>query len=264
MKLFLNLTIFFLLACVLILPSDSFSAYQMAPSTGNDLPYSVQTRNLLKHLFNNRTVIGGQVIAVKGSEGKQFNGNYLDVGELGGVKKDDVFALFTPQGEPVGFAQVVETQHYTSTFKFFEMTVELSNNLIAKKATEEVRVRLPNKLMISPDMRNWGSKTKLASTKKKPAGSSAGVAQANGSSQGVLPPLPSNSTMAASTGSNLPPLPSNNDNGTGNALPPLPGSGVASTDNSGLTPLPMNDSTSPGGSLPPLTTNGDAGNNLPP
>jgi len=261
MKPFLRLGII-LLAIHTILPTAGYASYLMAPSTEKDLPYSVQTRNLLKHLFNNRTVIGGQVIAVKGSKGKQFSGNYLDVGELGGVKKDDVFALFTPQGEPVGFAHVVETQHYTSTFEFMELTVEPSDNLIAKRVTREVSIRLPKNLMISPDMRNWKMSTKLAGGQKKSSGSPG--AQQNGAAQTGLPPLPSNSTMTTSSGSNLPSLPSNNDNGTGNALPPLPGSGVASTDNTGLTPLPMNDTSSPGGTMPALPTGGDSGNSLPP
>src|SRR5258708_38315122 len=114
----------------------------MPPSTGTNIPYSAQTKNIIKDLFNNRTVLGAQVIALKDQPGKNYNANYIDIGDLGGVRKNDVFALFTPHGEPVGFIRIVDAQRYTSTFDFIELTVAPSDNLIGKKVTDEVKNRL--------------------------------------------------------------------------------------------------------------------------
>src|SRR5580698_8199827 len=98
----------FLLTGIFSISIPSFASYGVAASTGSGLPYSVQTKNIVKNLFNNRTVIGGQVIALKDQPGKNFSGNYIDIGDLSGVKRGDVFALFTPKGEPVGFVRIVE------------------------------------------------------------------------------------------------------------------------------------------------------------
>ena len=127
-----------------IVCSVSYGSYGVAPSTGSGLPYSVETKTLVKSLFNNKNIIGGQVIALKDQPGKSYSGNYLDVGSLGGITKGDVFAFFTPQGEPVGFGRVVEVQRYTSSFSFIrELTVDPTDNLVGKKVTEEIRLRLP-------------------------------------------------------------------------------------------------------------------------
>jgi hypothetical protein len=74
--------------------SISYGSYGVAPSTGSGLPYSVETKTLVKSLFNNKNIIGGQVIALKDQPGKNYSGNYLDVGSLGGINKGDVFAFF--------------------------------------------------------------------------------------------------------------------------------------------------------------------------
>ena len=49
-----------------------YSSYQMASSTGEDLPFSVQSKTLLKHLFDNRNILGGQVIALRDQPGRQI------------------------------------------------------------------------------------------------------------------------------------------------------------------------------------------------
>ena len=248
---------------LLTLPFPVSASYQVAPSTGSGLPYSLETKNLLKHLYNNRRIVGGQVIALKDQPGKNYSGNYIDVGDLGGVKKGDVFALFTPQGEPVGFLRVVETQHYTSSFEFVELTVDPSDNLSAKKITEEVKGRLPESLLVYPDMKRFKKGTQLALKKQKPL--PPGIKSA---SQPSLPPLPGE-TSAPSTTPSLPPLPGENASvSTGSSLPPLPETGAASTGGSTLPPLPMDNSStlgaSPaGGQLPALPT-ADSGAGLPP
>ena len=141
--------------------------YGVAPSTGSGLPYSIETRNLVKNLFNNRTIIGGQVIALKDQPGKSYSGNYIDVGSLAGVNNGDVFAFFTPRGEPVGFGRIVEVQRYTSSFTFIELTVDPSENLIGKKVTQEVKRRLPEGGSIYPSSTNFKKSSFASSTKKK-------------------------------------------------------------------------------------------------
>ncbi len=182
----------------------SYSSYQMAPSTGEDLPFSVQSRTLLKHLFDNRNILGGQVIALRDQPGRQYSGNYIDIGDIGGVKRDDVFALFTPHGEPVGFIRIVDLQRFTSSFEFMELTVDPTNDLIVKKLSSEIQSRLPEKLFAYPNMRHFHKQMHFVSNK------SAMPNQTNGSSaaagQTPLPPLPSEDTTSSST-SNLPPLP---------------------------------------------------------
>lgn len=259
----------FLFFCAtLSIPFSASASYQVAPSTGSGLPYSVEAKNLLKHIYNNRTVVGGQVIALKDQPGKNYSGNYIDVGDLGGVKTGDVFALFTPKGEPVGFIKIVETQHYTSSFDFIELTVDPSDNLSAKKITDEVRGRLPDGLLIYPDMKRFKKGTQFAYRKQKPLPPSL-----NASAQSSLPPLPGESP-AATTASTLPPLPSENSQVSGgSSLPPLPmdtssslspapaGSELpalpSGADSTGLPPLSP-DNSAPGAGLPPLGTDSSA------
>ena len=73
-------------------------AYGLGPSTGTDLPYSVQFKNNLKNLHHNASFIGGQVIALRDTPGKEYSGNYIDVGDLGGVKRGDDLPFFLPMG----------------------------------------------------------------------------------------------------------------------------------------------------------------------
>ena len=198
----------------------SYSSYQMAPSTGDDLPFSVQSRTLLKHLFDNRNVIGGNVIALRDQPGRQYSGNYIDAGDLGGVKRDDVFALFTPQGEPVGFIRIVDAQRYTSSFEFMELTVDPANDLIAKKLSAEIQSRLPEKLFAYPDMKHFRKHMDVAMGKGNKTGK-AGFQTGNGSASTPLPPLPSEEATTSSN-SSLPPLPETGTASTGSAsaLPP--------------------------------------------
>ena len=83
----------------MVLPSVTRALNSLPPSTGLSIPYSVQTKNLVKHLFNNRTIMGGQVIALRDQPGRDYSANYLDIGDLAGVKAGDVFAIFTPEGD---------------------------------------------------------------------------------------------------------------------------------------------------------------------
>ena len=143
----------FTFALLVGIPNSGKGAYGLGPSTGTDLPYSVQFKNNLKNLHHNASFIGGQVIALRDTPGKEYSGNYIDVGDLGGVKRGDVFALFSPNGEPVGFIKITEVQRYTSSFEFLELTVNPSENLEAKKVTNDIRDRLPSMLSAHPDMR---------------------------------------------------------------------------------------------------------------
>src|SRR6185503_1174119 len=219
-----------------VCPATAF--YGVAPSTGSGLPYSVETRNLVKDLFNNRTIIGGQVIALKDEPGKNYSGNYIDVGSLAGVKSGDVFAFFTPRGEPVGFGRVVEVQRYTSSFAFIELTVDPSSNLVGKKVTHEVKRRLPERGSAYLNMANFKKGPFTSPVKKK---------------QEVAKPVePTPGAEAVSTQPSLPPLPNDNSSGGLNGLPDLNGQ----SNGSGLPPLPMDggspSGTLPGAGLPPL------------
>src|SRR5665213_928954 len=78
------------IACLMAVCSVSNGSYGIPASTGSGLPYSVETRNLVKDLFDNRTIVGGQVIALKDQPGKSYSGNYLDIGALAGVKTGDI------------------------------------------------------------------------------------------------------------------------------------------------------------------------------
>ena len=239
---------------LLVVSSISYASYGIPASTGSGLPYSVETKNLIKDLFDNRTIVGGQVIALKDQPGKDYSGNYIDIGSLAGVNMGDVFAFFTPQGEPVGFGRIVEVQRYTSSFSFIELTVDPTDNLIGKKVPEEIKIRLSSGKSIDLPMGRF--KKSVAFVKRKnnsivpPNISNQSSIQPNNSSseQSVLPPLPGDSTTT--TGSNTS-TESTASNG-GPSLPELP------MDNTGAvnTPSPL----SSGGELPPLNT-GD--NNLP-
>ncbi len=234
-------------------PSVSDAIYGLGPSTGGDLPYSQKTKKLLRNLFShhlNRPFLGAQVIALRGTPGKQYSGNYIDKGSLAGVNKGDVFALFTPKGDPIGFMKVSEVQRYTSTFEFMELTVDPSDNLIAEKVTDEIKRSLPANLLFEPDMARFH---KNFAAKKKPAPPAiATSAPASMVSPSSMPPLPGNTTAASSN--NLPPLPGTSSTVSANELPALPENGVASTgnpvplengsNNSGLPPLPMDNSSS--------------------
>jgi len=235
----------FALIPLLSLPAmEAGAAYLLPPSTGTDVPYSIQTKTLLKGLFNNANVTGGQVVALKDQPGRHFSGNYIDVGDLAGVKKGDVFALFSPKGDPVGLIRVTLVQRFVSSFEFIELTVDPSENLIVKRVTEEVKGRLPERLNIVPDM---GKFKRSVVASKGPIKAKAG--------QSLLPPLPGDSSN-----STLPPLPGE---GTG-ALPALPGEATGDLPpapemgmdpmGSGLPPLPMDGGALPSGDggLPPL------------
>jgi hypothetical protein len=262
---------FFLLAAsVLAQPAPSDASYQMAPSTGQDLPYSVQTRNLLKHLFNNRTIIGGQVVALRGEPGKEYSGNYIDAGDLMGVKRNDVFALFTPQGEPVGFIRIVDAQRFTASFDFIELTVDPTDDLIAKKVTEEIKDRLPENLIAYPNMRHFHRTVRMAYAKTGPSREKT----TSGAGQTPLPPLPSGSSSTENTSASpsaLPPLPESGTEPAGTALPPAPDMSTPAssaipplpTDNSGMGGLPPEDQGA-GNGLPPLPGNGENSPMLPP
>ena len=239
-----------LIAFLLSFPAFSFCAMDLSPSTGSELPYSVQTRKYLKErLFNNRDYIGGQVIAVRNTPGKYYSANYIDVGSLGGIKQGDVLALFTTHGEPVGFIRVVEAQRYTSSFEFVELTVNPTDDLTVKKVPQEMKNHLPSNLSIYPDMQNWKPGVRFVGTKKKGATVAAlGKGKNEVASQPPLPPLPTESTA---TGANLPPLPSSSVV-SGSSLPPLPEGGVASMQGGSLPPLPASNAPENNTNLPPL------------
>ncbi len=266
-----QLSILFLLAGIW---TPAIGAYDLAPSTGADLPYSVQFKNNLKNLRHNASFIGGQVIALRDTPGKEYSGNYIDVGDLGGVKRGDVFALFSPDGDPVGFIKITEVQRYTSSFEFLELTVNPSDNLEAKKVTNDIRDRLPSMLLTHPDMRRYHHEIRLARAKQTRALMSVPQPEMSNASASALPPLPGQSSAvlpplpgaspADSTSSGLPPLPGAADNSasmpSNNNLPPLPG--AASDSNLVAPPLPQNVPASASGSpsgLPSLPGDNNAG-----
>jgi hypothetical protein len=260
----------FLAATVFIFFSySSVSAYYDTNEDNSDLsalPYSVQTKNILKPLFDNRTIVGGQIIALKTDPNKRFSANYLDIGAMGGVKKGDVFAVFNPEGQPVGFLRIVETQNYTSSFDFVELTIDPSENLIVKKVPEEVRRRLPENQWIFPKSyhSHMAMKKKIPSAPILPMQSSASstvapppITVANGNAG--FPPLPSQGTASSS----LPALPNAAPDNSG--LPPMPSQGnvPVATDDSGLPPLSTDAGNS--GALPPLPADNTSPNTaLPP
>jgi hypothetical protein len=155
------------IVCLFAICSVSHGSYGIPPSTGSGLPYSVETRTLVKTLFDNRTIVGGQVIALKDQPGKNYSGNYLDIGSLSGVNIGDVFAFFTPEGEPVGFGRIVEVQRYTSSFSFIELTVDPTDNLIGKKVTQEIKLRLSPGMAIDLPMDRFKKGRVLAEHKKR-------------------------------------------------------------------------------------------------
>lgn len=250
-----------------VLSAYSYTTYQMSPSTGVDLPFSVQTKNLLKTLFDNPNARGAQVIALRDQPGNQpYSGNYIDMGDLGGIKKNDLMALFTPQGEPVGFISIVDVQRYTSSFEFLELTVDPSDALIAKRVTQEIKENLPGNLVIYPDMKHFRKNPFLASKfkghGKKPAppklGSSTTGSGPTGSGQTPLPPLPSEESSTTG-GSNFPPLPeTGTTSSTPSSLPPLP------MDNSMGAMPSSNSPAAPSEGLPPLPGGPENGSALPP
>src|SRR5262249_17840728 len=149
------------------------------------------------------------------------SGNYMDVGCLGGVKKGDVFVVFTPHGEPVGFVRVVETQQYTSSFDFIEMTVEPNDHLTVKKVNQEIKSRLPEDLVVFPEGKRWPKAAKAAK-KTMPGATTPGTTTAPAAGpDNSLPPLPGETAPAAgNNNSGLPALPGMND--AGNGMPALP------------------------------------------
>jgi hypothetical protein len=240
------------------------ASYLLPPSTGTDVPYSIQTKTLLKGLFNNANVAGGQVVALKDQPGRHFSGNYIDVGDLAGVKKGDVFALFSPKGDPVGLIRVTLVQRFVSAFEFIELTVDPSENLIAKRVTEEVKGRLPERLRIVPDMGKF--KRSVVASKgsiKAKAGQSLLPPLPGDSSSSTLPALPGEGTgtlpaLPGEATGDLPPAPEMDMGPMGSGLPPLPMDGEAlPSGDGGLPPLP--DASADGG-LPPL----DGDSSLPP
>jgi len=268
---------------VLLIAQASQAAYESPSVSEVDLPYTVQTKTLLQHWFNNKSVMGAQIIALKDGKGKQFSGNYLDVGELGGIKKGDVFAVYTPKGDPVGFLKIVETQHYTSSFDFLELTVAPSERLITKKVSDELRKRIPESLKYLPGTGHKAKETMMAGKMgTQPAAPSPGAPVVQGlpqlpgaepaasapappalspappADQGApgLPPLPGG-TAAPDTGG-LPPLPGGGATPDAGGLPPLPGGGAAAPDAGGLPPLPGGGATPDAGGLPPLPGGGAA------
>ncbi len=237
----------FLLSALSLIPAVSNALYGLGASTGTDLPYSVKTKVALRNLFIhhfNHPFLGAQVIALRGTPGKQYSGNYIDKGSLAGVVKGDVFALFTPKGDPVGFIKVSEVQRYTSTFEFIELTVDPSDNLVAEKITEEIKRILPANLSVEPDM---GRFHKNVGAKKKPAPPVIGsTTQGVKTNPSTMPPLPGNTTPL-STNNNLPPLPGMSSTLSPGELPLLPDNGTNPTINQN----PMENGSNAGG-LPPL------------
>jgi len=298
----LNLNRSLEIACLMAVCSVSYGSYGIPASTGSGLPYSVETRNLVKDLFDNRTIVGGQVIALKDQPGKSYSGNYLDIGALAGVKTGDIFAFFTPQGEPVGFGRIIEVQRYTASFSFIELTVDPTDNLIGKKVTQELKLRLSTGKTIDLPMGRFKKSVIFLSRKHKsvapPNISIQGAVEQNNalSEQSTLPPLPGDSntttepntalgSVAPNNGSALPELPMDNTGAgsisatpsSGSDLPPL------NTDDNNLPALPGTDSNSnalpplsdssalPGmahsdnssANIPPLSDSGDTGSSLP-
>jgi hypothetical protein len=258
----------FIFAGTLFAASGSRAAYESPSVSDTNLPYTVQTKTLLKHWFNNRTVIGGQIIALNNGKGSAFSGNYLDVGELGGVKKGDVFAVYTRIGDPVGFLKIVQPQHYTSSFEFLELTVAPSENLIAKKVSDELRKRIPESIKYVPGTHAHKGEVVVAAN-KTPASASTQTLTVPGGSVN-LPPLPGAEASPApalpaaappstepSAAPALPALPSSSPAPaaeTAPGLPPLPGG----SDAGGMPPLPSDNGA---GGLPPLP--GDSGSQPP-
>src|SRR5665213_190469 len=290
------------IACLMAVCSVSNGSYGIPASTGSGLPYSVETRNLVKDLFDNRTIVGGQVIALKDQPGKSYSGNYIDIGALAGVNTGDIFAFFTPQGEPVGFGRIIEVQRYTASFSFIELTVDPTDNLIGKKVTQELKLRLSTGKTIDLPMGRFKKSVIFLSRKHKsvapPNISIQGAVEQNNalSEQSTLPPLPGDSntttepntalgSVAPNNGSALPELPMDNTGAgsisatpsSGSDLPPL------NTDDNNLPALPGTDSNSnalpplsdssalPGmahsdnssANIPPLSDSGDTGSSLP-
>ncbi len=220
---------------VLALPVLAYDTYQMPPSTGQDLPLSVKSRTLLKRLFDQPHILGGQVIGTV----RQGGIDQIDIGEVGGVQKGDVFALFTPKGEPVGFIRVQYLQRFTASFEYLELTVDPTTDLIVKKITRQIQKQLPKNFFlpsVEPAAKPWpipsAGRTRTRKVKYEKT------------TPNSLPPLPSNETKV-STGSNLPPIPGIGPMGSAKTLPPLP------MDNSGSTTFPM-ELAPPKGDMPPI------------
>ncbi len=218
-----------------VLPYDS---YQMPPSTGQDLPSSVQNRILLKHLFDNPNIPGSEVIATERERGV----DQIDTGELGGVRIGDVLALFTPKGEPVGFIRIVNLQRYTASFEYLELTVDPATDLVVKKINSAIQRRLPKRFFTFQNRKPLRQTGPIASKKK----AKALFSNSKPPKAGVipLPPLPSDETTVSS-GSHLPPVPGDGPMGSAKNLPPLP------LGNSGSNSYPL-ELAPPKGDMPPL------------
>src|SRR5579859_3009491 len=132
---------------LLFLGASSYAAYESPSSSEFGLPYSVEFKTLLEHWYNNKSYIGGQVIALRGKS-KTYNGNYVDIGSLAGVKKGDVFAVYAPKGnngDPVGFMKIIEVQQYTSSFEFLETpAIAASERLEVKKVPHQLDGKIPD------------------------------------------------------------------------------------------------------------------------
>jgi len=248
-----------LVASTFVLPGFARAYYAdfvkpMAPP-----PVSQQRSQVLIPSYYNQKILGGQIIALKNEPGSMYAQNHIDVGLLGGVKKGDVFAVYSPSGTPVGFIRVIEPSRYTSTFEFVELTIPPSTHLTVKMIPDSVRALLPPGLRVEPKKIALKKKSKGTSGPKAPAvGAVEGAANTGAAS--TLPPLPG---TASPDNAGLPPL-SGATTSTDHSLPSLPGT-TTSTENS-LPPLPGTnaqlDNSLP--ALPGSQNTGTSGENLPP
>ncbi len=222
-------------AACLILSYTFSNAYESLSQPVMPPPVSKQKEKILRPLFQNHKIVGGQVIALKGSPHKKYSGNYMDVGTLGGVCRGDIFAVYTPKGIPVGFLKVTEAQRFTSTFEFMELQIDASENLIVKKVPDEIGAQLPPALRTNP---------KYALLKKRPMAPKApsvGLPKAPVAGEAGMPALPG-------IGASQPALPALPGEGKESpALPALPASGAE-----GLPALPVSSSAAPAMGMPSL------------